>query len=65
MMGRVIVDAGPPATPAIPPQHVGGHAAFIDKREPGGINRGSQVAPVCPGGGDVAPILFRRAEGFF
>jgi hypothetical protein len=65
MMGRVIVDAGPTATSAIAPQHVGRHAAFIQKREPGGINRGGELAPVRPGNGDVGPVLFGRAQGFF
>jgi hypothetical protein len=65
MVRRVIVNAGAPAAPPITPEQIGGDAAFIEKDEPGGVNRGSQVTPSRPGRRDISAILFGRAYRFF
>lgn len=64
MMRRVIVDARAAAAPAVAPQQIGGDATFVEKHEPGGVNRGREVAPVRPGRGDVGAILLGRADRF-
>jgi hypothetical protein len=65
MVRRVIVDPGAAAASAIAPEQVRGDAAFIEKHEPGGVNRGGEMAPRRPGRRDIGAILFGRAYRFF
>jgi len=65
LMRRVVVDAGATATAAVAPQHVRRDAAFIEKHEPGGVNRRGDAVPVRPGRDDVGAIPLGRAHRCF
>ena len=63
--GRVIVQARPARTPAVPPQQIRGHPALVEKHILTGIVHGQPRAPLPPLRRDVSAPLFVRVYGFF
>jgi hypothetical protein len=61
----VIVQPRPAGTPAVPPQEIGGDAAFVEKHILPRIVEWLRVAPLPPRGRDVRPALFVGVYRFF
>ena len=63
--GRVIAEATAARTPAIAPQEIRRHAAFIYEDKLAPVAQRLPGPPLAPRGRDVRPALFVGVYGFF